>query len=63
MLKNFAYLSLCDLDPFCLYHRLPKNISRREEQSTKVVTGGLRLNLLKSNFYLFHRFVLDLGTR
>ena len=27
-----------------LQYRLPKNISRREEQTTKVVTGVIRIN-------------------
>ena len=30
-----------DLVPYCLQYRLPGNISRREEQTTNVVTGGL----------------------
>ena len=30
-----------DLGSYCLQYRLPKNISRHEEQTTKVVTGGL----------------------
>ena len=30
-----------DLGPYCLQYRLPGNISRREEQTTNVVTGGL----------------------
>ena len=42
-----------ELCPYCLQYRLPKNISKQEEQITKVVTGGLRLNgillLLKKN--------------
>ena len=33
-----------DLGSYCLQYRLPKNISRREEQKTKVVTGGLRVS-------------------
>ena len=33
-----------DLGPYCLQYRLSKNISRREQQTTKVVTGGLRVN-------------------
>ena len=33
-----------DLGPYCLDNRLPKNISRWEEQTTKVVTGELRVN-------------------
>ena len=34
-----------DLGPYCLQNRLPKNISRREEHATKVVTGRLRLTI------------------
>ena len=30
-----------DLGPYCLQYRLPKTISRRNEQTTKVVTGRL----------------------
>ena len=29
-----------DLGPYCLQYRLPKNIFRKEEQMTKVVTSG-----------------------
>ena len=29
-----------DLGQYCLQYRLPKKISRREEQTTKAVTGG-----------------------
>ena len=28
-----------DLGPYCLQYRLPKNINRQEEQTTKFVTG------------------------
>ena len=35
-----------DLGPYCLQYRLPKNISRREEQTTKVVIGGKKVNTL-----------------
>ena len=28
-----------DLGPYCLQYRLPKNIRRRWEKTTKVVTG------------------------
>ena len=35
-----------DLDLYCLQYRLPKNISRREDQTIKVVTGGLRVNIV-----------------
>ena len=28
-----------DLDPYCLQYRLPKNISRQKEQTTKFITG------------------------
>ena len=38
-----------DLSPYCLQHRLPKNISRREKQTTYVVTGGLRVK----SWYIF----------
>ena len=36
-----------DLGPYCLQYRLPKNISRREEQTTKAVTGGKRIQFVK----------------
>ena len=36
-----------DLDPYCLQYRLPKNISRQEEQATKVVTAELGLKAVK----------------
>ena len=29
-----------DLGPYCLLYWLPISMSRREEQTTKVVTGG-----------------------
>ena len=32
-----------DLGSYCLQYRLSKNISRREEQTMQVVTGGLRV--------------------
>ena len=32
--------ALLDLGPYCLQYRLPKNKSRREEQTTKVVIGN-----------------------
>ena len=32
-----------DLGPFCLQHRLLMNISRQAEETTKVVTGELRV--------------------
>ena len=35
---------LSDLGPYYLQYRLPKYISRQEKQTTKVVTGKLRLN-------------------
>ena len=36
------------LGPYFLQYWLPKNISIREEQTTKVVTGGLRVKIVKS---------------
>ena len=33
-----------DLGPYCLQNPLPKNISRREEQTTKVMTDRKRVN-------------------
>ena len=33
-----------DLGPYCLQYRLLKSIRRQEEQTTKVVTDGLRVN-------------------
>ena len=35
-----APMEQSDRGPFCLQYRLLKNISRREEQTTQVVTGG-----------------------
>ena len=43
-LPNLQYSS-ADLDPHCLQYRLPKNITV-EKQITKVMTGGLRVNIL-----------------
>ena len=37
---------LHDLGPYCLQYRLPNNISRQEEQTTKVVTGETRFKPL-----------------
>ena len=37
-----------DLGPYCLQYRLPKNISRQEEQTTKVVTVRLRDDCLNA---------------
>ena len=34
-----------DQGPYCLQYRLPKNISRQEEQTTKDLTGGLRVKV------------------
>ena len=39
-----------DLNPYCLQYRLAKNLSRREEQLTKVVTGELRVNGVCSRY-------------
>ena len=52
-----------DLGPYCLQYRLPKNISRQEEQMIKVVTGWLRSksNILKINFKL-HSKILHKST-
>ena len=36
-----------DLGPYCLPYTLPKNVSRREEQTTKVVTGLKRFSIAK----------------
>ena len=36
-----------DFGPYFLQYRVPKNISRREEQTTKVVTGRKRVNFVK----------------
>ena len=33
-----------DLGPYCLQYRLTKNISRRNEQTSKVVTGWRQVN-------------------
>ena len=33
-----------DLCPYCLQYRLPKTISKQEEQATKVVTDGPKFN-------------------
>ena len=36
-----------DLGPYCLQYRLPKNISRRLEQKTKVMTGRKSIKVSK----------------
>ena len=41
-----------DLGPYCLQYRLPKNISSHEEQKTKVMIGGLRVNPKLYHLYL-----------
>ena len=38
--------ALFGLGPFCLQYQLPKNISRREKQTTKAVIGEKRVHLL-----------------
>ena len=38
-----------DLFPYCLQYRLPKDISRQEEQITKVVIDGIRVYLTIQN--------------
>ena len=43
-----------DLGPYGLQYRLPKNIGRREEQTTKVVTCRKRVNFkLKIKVFIF----------
>ena len=37
-----------DLVPYCSQYSLSKNISKQVEQTTKVMTGRLRINLNKS---------------
>ena len=49
VLKMLSAFNVCpreqfDLGPYCLQYRLPKNISRRKEQTTNVVTVLLRFN-------------------
>ena len=36
--RSDCFLEQSDLGPWCLQHRLPKNLSRRDEQPTKIVT-------------------------
>ena len=36
--------AVSDLGPYCLPYRLPKNISRQDEHTTKDVTGELKVN-------------------
>ena len=44
--NNIRLLQKSDLGAYCLKnYRLCKKMSRREEQATKVVTDGLRVNL------------------
>ena len=43
-----------DQSPYCLQYRVPKNISRREEQTTNVMTGWQRVN----TFLLLFDFIL-----
>ena len=45
---QIAYASYEQSDPgsYCLQFWLPENVSSREEQITKVVTGGKRFNKL-----------------
>ena len=45
-----------DLGPYCLQYRLPRNISKREEPTTKVVTSGLMVNMLGKRYW--QHFVL-----
>ena len=40
-----------DLGPYCWQYWLPNNISRRVEQTTKVVTGGKKLNYKLLKFF------------
>ena len=42
-----------NLGPECLQYRLPKYLNRREDDTTKVVTGRLRVNTLSLTSYLF----------
>ena len=44
--KTAPFVQQSELGPYCLQYRLPKNISRREEQTTKVVTGGKLVKLI-----------------
>ena len=41
-----AHWEQSDLGPYCLQYRLP-NISRREDQTTEVVIGGLWIYKIK----------------
>ena len=48
-----------DMGPYCLQYRLPKNISRQEQQTTKVVNGGLRIknsNMKFENYMIIEVF-------
>ena len=45
-----------DLGPFCLQYRLVKN-RRREEQMTKDLTAGLRVNLRIDNSLIHEKFL------
>ena len=47
-----APLEQSDLRPYCLQYRLPKIISRHVEQTSKVVTGRLRVNAESVTFNL-----------
>ena len=39
--NNMSQREKSDYGPYCLQYNLPKNISRQEVQTTKVVTDGL----------------------
>ena len=52
-----------DLGPYCLQYILPKNISPFEEQTTKVMTDGLRVIItynLKSTKITFAGYFFSL---
>ena len=40
--------------PYCLQYSLPKNISGRQEQITKVITGGISFNLIENYHIAWH---------
>ena len=45
-----------NMGPHCLQYRLPKNLSRQEEKTTKVRTGRLRVSwkCIVINIYFRH---------
>ena len=56
-----APLDQSELSSYCLQYRLSKNKSRQEEQTTTVVTGGLRVNVQTNPIIWILRSIFFLG--